>query len=244
MKRSNRLLGAPQACLDEGDSPKNQARPRRVRGRSADSADRWWVFAGSRGEIASVSGAELDVECACASRGAATGRNRIRCMRGYCGIQGPCARSEDGREVPGSITDFVNISHSFCEIFHRPNSAHPSIFALQDGTRGPAPLSTIPYWVVEARELAGTIVHPCLSIHLLMEREMKQRQYITTFSLIVALTGLSPVVVADVAGGKGAAREFSFRPRPTPDNRTHGTPNGRSHRRRGRTSAIGRKVAL
>ena len=114
------------------------------------------------------------------------------------------ARAPDLRTVERcrGITDFVNISHSFCEIFHRPNSAHPSIFALQDGTRGPAHLSTIPYWVVEARELAGTIVHPCLSIHLLMEREMKQRQYITTFSLIVALTGLSPVVVADVAGGK------------------------------------------
>lgn len=31
---------------------------------------------------------------------------------------------------------------------------------------------------------------------------MKQLQKITTVALIVALTGLSPVVVADVAGGK------------------------------------------
>jgi hypothetical protein len=46
----------------------------------------------------------------------------------------------------------VNISQT--------KSFHPSILALQDGTRGPAPLSDIPYWVVEARELAGTIVHP------------------------------------------------------------------------------------
>jgi hypothetical protein len=57
-------------------------------------------------------------------------------------------------------TDFVNIHRRKCEYF-TDKSFHPSILALQDGTRGPAPLSDIPYWVVEARELAGTIiVHP------------------------------------------------------------------------------------
>jgi len=35
---------------------------------------------------------------------------------------------------------------------------------------------------------------------------MKQRQYITTFSLIVALTGLSPVVAADAGTPAGGER--------------------------------------
>jgi len=50
--------------------------------------------------------------------------------------------------------------------------------------------------------------------YLLMEREMKQRQYITTFSLIVALTGLSPVMAADAgrtsAGERGQPDQKRF----------------------------------
>jgi hypothetical protein len=42
---------------------------------------------------------------------------------------------------------------------------------------------------------------------LLKEREMKQLQYIiTTFSLIVALTGMSPVAVADAGRPSGGER--------------------------------------
>lgn len=53
---------------------------------------------------------------------------------------------------------------------------------------------------------------------LLMESEMKQRQYITTFSLIVSLTGLSPVVAADAGSTSGGertqpdTRQFEGRP--------------------------------
>jgi hypothetical protein len=49
-------------------------------------------------------------------------------------------------------------------------------------------------------ELGGNLELLRFVNSLLKEREMKQRQYITVFSLIVALTGLSPVVVAADAG--------------------------------------------
>jgi hypothetical protein len=114
--------------------------------------------------------------------------------------------------IVGSL--FIKVFHNrSCEYFtlflwniSQTKSFHPSILALQDGSRGPAPLSNIP--LGGRGERTGRDHRVIRFVNsLLKEREMKQLQYIiTTFSLIVAFTGMSPVVVADAGRPSGGER--------------------------------------